>query len=159
MAAFTFAIVVPLASPNKPVATSKHDIEHTLRPLDSSEPGAFRIGWMMVLVERGVNKSIEACAPALARVILQHRAIGRAPLGTEIMQRTKLLVQMHNSPNRERYLAPIALSSPGSSRQAWSGEAPFREPGLPRSARSRFSRMMMHARDLDGSIPPLRQPA
>jgi len=31
MAGFTFAIVVPLASPIQPVATSKNDIEHTLR--------------------------------------------------------------------------------------------------------------------------------
>jgi hypothetical protein len=84
MAAFTFAIVVPLASPIKPVATSKHDIEYTLRPLDLSEPGAFRISWMMVLVEPVVNRSIEACAqPRLARVILQQRAIRRASLGTD----------------------------------------------------------------------------
>src|SRR5882757_3028378 len=83
MAAFTFAIVVPLASPIKPVATSKHDIGHTLRPLASSEPGAFRIRWMMVLVEPVVNRSIGACAPARAHVIHRHRAIRRAPLGTD----------------------------------------------------------------------------
>jgi hypothetical protein len=29
MAGFTVAIVVPLASPNQPVATSKHDTEYT----------------------------------------------------------------------------------------------------------------------------------
>jgi len=33
MADFTFAIVVPLASPIQPVATSKHDTEYTLRQL------------------------------------------------------------------------------------------------------------------------------
>ena len=43
MADITFAIVVPLASPIEPVATSKHETEYTLRPLVSSELGAFRI--------------------------------------------------------------------------------------------------------------------
>jgi len=31
MAGFTFAIVVPLASPIQPVATSKHDTKYTCR--------------------------------------------------------------------------------------------------------------------------------
>jgi len=39
MADITFAIVVPLASPIQPVATSKHDTEYALRPLVSSELG------------------------------------------------------------------------------------------------------------------------
>jgi hypothetical protein len=39
--------------------------------------------------------------------------------------------QMRNSPNRERRFALIALDLPDSLRQASSGEAPFRAPGLP----------------------------
>jgi len=39
MAGFTFAIVVPLASPIQPAATSKQDTQYTLRPLVSSELG------------------------------------------------------------------------------------------------------------------------
>jgi len=39
MADFTFAIVVPLASPIQPVATSKDDTELASRPLISSELG------------------------------------------------------------------------------------------------------------------------
>ncbi len=44
MADFTFAIVVPLASPIQTVATSKHDhdTEYTSRPLISQELRAFR---------------------------------------------------------------------------------------------------------------------
>jgi len=42
MANFIFAIVVPLASPIQPVATSKQHTEYTSRPLISSELGASR---------------------------------------------------------------------------------------------------------------------
>src|SRR5258708_40115893 len=100
MADFTSAIVVPLASPIQPAATSKHDTEYTLRPLVSSELGASRIS-MMVRVEPDVNRSIEAyatpssgvCDPNAARPasIRRHQSFRDAAhqtIGAE-----------HNSPN------------------------------------------------------------
>ena len=68
MADFTFAILVPLASPIQPVATlnmtrkTRHRVH--LTPLTSSEPAAFGI-FKMILVELGVNSSMEEYATPL----------------------------------------------------------------------------------------------
>ena len=71
MADFTFAIVVPLASPIQPVATLKDGTELTSRPLISSELGAFR-NFKMVPAAPGVNSSYRIGSmprPGPARVI------------------------------------------------------------------------------------------
>src|SRR5258708_2273697 len=93
MADFTFAIVVPLASPIQPVATSKHDTEYTLRPLISLELEAF---WQftMVRVAPSVNRSVEDYAtPSSGACHPRCRASRRASVGTHrsVVQRTKHL--------------------------------------------------------------------
>ena len=57
------AIVVPLASPIQPVATSKHDTEYT---------GVQNL--MMVRVDLGVNRSIEEYATPSSGVCYPHAA-------------------------------------------------------------------------------------
>jgi hypothetical protein len=80
----------------------------------------------MVLVEAAVNSSIEGCVtPWSGRCRAQSDARRSTPT-VLVMQRNKRCVQMHNSPNRERYLAAIALRSPHRSRQVSSGKAPSR---------------------------------
>src|SRR5260221_7050580 len=82
MADFTFAIVVSLASPIQPVATSKHDTEYTLRQLLI---GTRRVqNFMMVRVELGVNRSMEEFAtPSSGASYPRCRAGRRASVGTK----------------------------------------------------------------------------
>jgi hypothetical protein len=63
----------------------------------------------MVPVEPAVNSSIEGDVTPWSGGC--NAQIRRASVGTNrlVTQRNKELVQMHNSPNRERYLASIAL--------------------------------------------------
>ena len=71
MADFTFAIVVPLASPIQPVATSTLDTEDTSRTAISSELGALSV-FNMMPVEPGVNRGVcLAFRRVLARI--QHK--------------------------------------------------------------------------------------
>jgi hypothetical protein len=105
----------------------------------------------MIPVEPAVNSSssIEA---GLAGVMHTPNSIRRQrPFGDATQQND---VQMHNSPNREHYLASIALSSLHRSRRVSSGKAPFMN--LVCRARSRFSRMRPIARDLKARGFPLR---
>jgi hypothetical protein len=111
MADFTFAIVVPLASPIQPVATSTHDRGHvtTAHLIGAGGVQDFK----MIPVEPGVNSSMENyVAPRSGACSAQCRAMRRALVGTNrlVMQRNKRNVQMHNSPNRDRYFASIALN-------------------------------------------------
>ncbi len=87
MADFTFAIVVPLASPIQPVAMSKDDTELASRPLISSELGRLKFldGTKMVPAAPGVNSSSSTVSrPDLARAmrnptsIRRHRSFGDA---------------------------------------------------------------------------------
>jgi len=121
MADFTFAIVVPLASPIQPVAT--------LNMTHSAPDAANLIGargalgiFKMILVELGVNSSMPA--PRLACV--RCRASRRASVGTNrlVTQRNKRFCRC-TTPNSACYLASIALHSPDRSRLVSSGEAAF----------------------------------
>src|SRR5229473_3366423 len=82
----------------------------------------------MVLVELGVNSSIEEYATPLVWACVRCRASRRASVVTNrlVTQRNKRFVQMHNSPNSECYFASITLNSPDRSRLVSSGKAPFR---------------------------------
>ena len=136
MADFTFAIVVPLASPIRPVATPEFDV------------GTWGVqDFKMVPVEAAVNSSIERLSRLVWRVSC---AIRRASVSTNrlVMQRNKRCVQMHNSPKR-------ALLLPSCHRAKVTGPV---ATGVVRQssfslnlvcrARSRFSRMRLIARNL-----------
>jgi hypothetical protein len=62
----TFAIVVSLASPIRPVAKSTHDTEDTSRPLISQELGGVQ-NFKMIPVEAAVNSLLEGDVHALVR--------------------------------------------------------------------------------------------
>jgi hypothetical protein len=80
----------------------------------------------MILVERGVNSSMEEYATPLVWRLLDAAQAGEhqsVPIVGDAAQQT--ILQMHNSPNRECYLASIALDSLDRSRLVSSGEAAF----------------------------------
>src|SRR5260221_13157996 len=100
MADFTFAIVVPLASPNQPVATSKDDTELASRPLISSELGASKISrWYPPRPASIAHRAL--CHALIWRV---QCAIRRASVGTDrlVMQSEVFLgLRVIGAPDRQ----------------------------------------------------------
>src|SRR5258708_16010881 len=124
MADFTFAIVVPLASPIQPVATSTHDRGHvtTAHLIGAGGVQDFK----MIPIEPDVNSSMENyVTPPVWRVscpmpynpasISRHQSFGDATQQTTCAG--------HNSPIRACIFASVALNSPHRSRPDSSGEA------------------------------------
>ena len=116
------AIVEPLVSPIRPVATQKLDTDYTSRPLISSELGAFGI-------RRWSPSSLPSIAQAMSRPGLsgcnaqsnEHRW---APIAGDATQQATCAGA--HSLNRERCPTSIGLSSLHRSRQVSSSKALFR---------------------------------
>ena len=109
MADFIFAIVVPLASPIRPVATSK--LVHVAAAHLTGAGGVQ--SFSMVPAAPAVNSSkrglrIRRQATSrrgLAGAMQQSDEHPSAPSFGDVMQRNKRHVQMHKSHNRKHYLA------------------------------------------------------